>query len=184
MNDSVLQAITQAAVDATAAAHGWLLHAQGDELQVVAAAGVKPGALLGAKVPANEGSAGFVIASSQPLALSPSQGDPRATGGVSALLGHRPSSVLCVPCGREDVVMGALELVDKEGGGNFSFDDLEVATLLGCIAGPALKEGAGTADRPPTPSELARGLAGLAEVDPARYAAIAGMVGALLDAHV
>jgi GAF domain-containing protein len=184
MNDSVLQAITRAALDATAAAAGWLLASQGDKLQIVATAGVPPGALLGTKVPASEGSAGFVIASGQPLALKPSEGDARATGGVSGLLGRRPSSVLCVPCAWEDTVVGALELVDKEGAATFSFDDLEVATLLGSIAGTALKDGPSMAPPPPTPAELARGLATLAGADPTRYAGVAAMLGALLDAHV
>ena len=70
-------------------------------------------------------------------------------------------------------MVGALELVDKEGGGTFSFDDLEMATLLGSIAGTALKEGTGAGRAPPTPSELARSLAsplyGVEPTDPVTF---------------
>jgi GAF domain-containing protein len=177
----VLQAIVVAATEATAAAEGWILSPRDDRLYVMAAAGDRPGQLLGATVPAGEGTAGYVVASGQPLALAPRPDDARATSGVAGLLGLRPASVLCVPCEGDDSVAGALEVVDKAGGGRFSLDDVELATLLGGIAGTALVEITGTASTVPTPAELAGGLERLAGTEPARYAVLAGAVSALLD---
>lgn len=178
---AVLQAIVDAATDATAAAEGWILAPRDERLHVLAAAGDRPGQLLGTSVPAGEGTAGYVVASGQPLALAPRADDARATSGVAGLLGLRPASVLCVPCTSDDSVAGALEVVDKAGGGRFSLDDVELATLLGGIAGAALEEIAGTTPTVPTPAELAGGLERLAGAEPARYTALAAAVSALLD---
>jgi GAF domain-containing protein len=178
---AVLQAIVEAATEATAATDGWILAARDDRLHVLAAAGDRPGQVLGASVPAGEGTAGYVVASGQPLALAPRRDDARAAAGVSRLNGLQPTSVLCVPCADEDSVAGALEVVDKAGGGRFSLDDVELATLLGGIAGAALVEITGSAAGVPSPAELAGGLERLAGAEPARYAALAATVSALLD---
>jgi len=178
---AVLQAIVDAATGATAASEGWILAPRGDRLHVLAAAGDRPGQLLGATVPSGEGTAGYVVASGQPLALAPRPDDARATSGVAGMLGLRPASVLCVPCAGDDSVAGALEVVDKAGGGRFSLDDVELATLLGGIAGTALVEITGSASAVPTPAELAGGLERLAGTEPARYVALAAAVSALLD---
>ena len=101
---AVLQAIVDAATGATAASEGWILAPRGDRLHVLAAAGDRPGQLLGATVPSGEGTAGYVVASGQPLALAPRPDDARATSGVAGMLGLRPASVLCVPCAGDDSV--------------------------------------------------------------------------------
>jgi GAF domain-containing protein len=178
---AVLQAIVDAATEATAASEGWILAPRYDRLHVLAAAGDRPGQLMGATVPVGEGTAGYVVASGQPLALSPRADDARATSGVAALLGLHPASVLCVPCQGDDSIAGALEVVDKAGGGRFSLDDVELATLLGGIAGAALTEITGSASAVPSPAELAGGLERLAGAEPARYTALAAAVSALLD---
>ena len=76
--------------------------------------------------------------------------------------------MLCVPCLHDDAVLGALELVDKAGGGPFSFDDVELVTLLGGIAGAALSV-RGTEVVPRSPAEFATELARLASSDPGAY---------------
>lgn len=178
--DPVLVAIATAAVAATGASAGWLLAIGDDVLRVVASAGDGTGPALSTTVPAGSGSAGFVAESGQPLAVSPRGDDPRFGEGMALVLGRRPSSIMAVPCLTDDAVVGVMELVDKVGGGSFSFDDVELATLLAGIAGVAM---ASTADRPPTvpgPAELGGDLARLATTDPARYAAVAPAVAALL----
>ena len=179
--EPVLLALTQAAMASTAAAAGWLLAVDGDQLRVVAAAGGSdPGTLLGRTLPAGSGSAGFVAASGQPLAISLRPDDPRFAEGMTALTGRAPSSVLAVPCSTDDGVAGVLELVDKAGGAPFSIDDVELASVLADVAGVALTTGAGAAPPVATPAHLAAGLERLAVADPARYAAVAVSVEALL----
>lgn len=184
MTDPVLAAIVKAAADVTRAVAGWVVGIDGEGLVVRAVAGKAPESLVGTPVAASGGAVGYVVSSGQPLALAARAGDARAAEGLAAVLGRAPGSVLCVPCEADDAVVGALELVDKAGGGSFSFDDVELVTLLAGIAGVALvARVAGDAVRsPPTPSpsELADGLARLAADAPARYLAVAAAVASLV----
>ena len=177
--NQVLQAIVDAARDATGAAGAWALSLRGDRLRAMAAAGERAGERVGADMPASSGTAGFVGSSGQPIALSPRRADPRLADGLASHLGRPPASVLCVPCVYDEAVVGALELVDKAGGSSFSFDDVELVTLLASVAGAALVTGAPTpAVR--TPGELAAELADLSVSDPAGYARLATVLDALL----
>ena len=180
--DPVLTAIAQAAVGATGASHGWVLLLIDDELEVSAAVGDGAAKLIGRRVGAGSGTSGYVAASGQPLALAGSAGDPRLGEGVVAELGQRPASLLCVPCATDNRIVGVLELIDKDGGQRFSFDDVELVTLLGGIAAPALTAAEDRIDLP-GPDELAVDLSRLADGDPARYAMVASVVEALLAAQ-
>lgn len=178
----LLRTIVQTALEGTGAGAGWLAAPVDDaELAIVAVAG--DGAFveraLWQRTPLGTGLAGMVLQSGQPVALVPSPGtspDPWA----AALLGREPTSVVCVPCHDEDQLAGVLQLVDRTGGGPFSFDDVELVTLLAQIAGTALLEGAGSSARVAAPAQLGSELTRLADADPVRYAAVAQAVGALL----
>ncbi len=173
----VLQAVTDSAVGATGAAAGWVMALRGEHLTVLAAFGA--GSVLGTDVALGEGTAGFVAASGQPMAMAVREGDARLTEGVLGLLPERPSSVLCVPCTAADTVVGVLELVDKAGGATFSFDDVEVASLLAGIAAVAIASGEGdVAVR--SPDELGAELRRIAAADPAGYVQVATLVEAIL----
>jgi GAF domain-containing protein len=175
----VLQAIARAALDATGAGAGWVLALEGERLRAVGAAGEGAGELIGTQLPAGAGTAGYVVSSGQPIALAPSGHDPRLGEGLGARLGRPATAVLCVPCLHDDIVLGALELVDKAGRVPFSFDDVELVTLLGGIAGAALGvAGTETAARPP--GEFSAELAQLATSDPAAYARLSVVLEALL----
>lgn len=179
--DPVLTAIVKAAVDSTGAKAGWLLLVEKDQLIVAAVAGEAPSSLLGNLVPAGSGAGGYVVESGQPLAVTPRGDDPRFAEGLAAALGRRPSSVLCVPCESDGEIPGALEVIDKSGGGTFSFDDVELVTLLAGIAGVAFVSQSSVEIRVPDPAALSGSLAALANDDPARYATIAALLGALID---
>lgn len=180
----VVRALLDAAVRATGASCGWLasVRGDGDELVVVGAAGERAGSLPGNRVPAGSGTAGFVVASGQPVALTASGDEGRLSEGIAARLDTQPVSIVSVPCATADGVIGALELADKTGGGSFTFDDVELATLLGGIAAAALACAPGTAGAPPAPDprRLGTELSRLAGADPPRYAAIATAIDALL----
>jgi GAF domain-containing protein len=176
----LLQAVLHSAVDATSATQGWLLATDGDDLVVRATAGTDA-QILGARVPLHSGFAGYVASSGQPLAMSPRRDDARGAEGVAALIGASPQSVLAVPCGTDNEVHGVLELVEKHGGGPFSFDDVELATLIAGIAGAALGSDAAASAEVPTPREIGDDLARLAAVDPARYATLATFLATVLS---
>jgi hypothetical protein len=112
--------------------------------------------------------------------MSPRGDDERGAEGVAALVGTRPGSVLAVPCGTDEAVLGVLELVEKFGGIPFSFDDVEVATLIAGIAGVALGAEDANATDVPAPRDLGDALARLALANPTRYAALATFLGTVL----
>lgn len=173
----VVQAVVDSAVAATAASAGWVMVLRGDRLSVVAALGA--GDLIGTDVPADAGTAGFVVNSGQPMAMAVREGDARLSEGALALLAQRPSSVLCVPCTAADTVLGVLELVDKAGDTSFSFDDVELTSLLAGIAAAALEADEGdVAVR--SPEELGAELRRLATADPSAYAQVATLIEAIL----
>lgn len=180
MNDPVLGAVVRAATSATAASAGWIVALRDGELEVVAVGGDVDAAIVGMRVAGASGTAGFVVGSGQPIALASGRDDPRLSEGVAAALGRRPTSVVGVPCEDDGAVAGALELIDKTGGGSFSFDDVELATLLAGIAAVALTSGTDERRLVPAPEELSGGLRALAAADPSRYATTATLVASLL----
>jgi GAF domain-containing protein len=179
-------AIIAAAVDGTQASAGWLLAPVGEGLVVVAAHGGSPewaATLVGRTVDPDGATAALVIQSAQPVALQP--GSTSLQDATSAaLLGRPPVSLICVPCAAGERVTGALQLVDRTDGGAFDFDSVELATLLGGIAGVVLDERPDVASPRrdlPAPARLADDLARLAEADPDRYAAAVTVIEALLS---
>jgi GAF domain-containing protein len=182
-SSATLAALVAAAVDGTGATAGWLLEHRDGELVIVAAQGGSPrwaASLIGRRAGGGAGTAALVVQSGQPVALQPGSGALRDELGAT-LLERNPVSLVCVPCLTGEEVVGALQLVDKTGGGPFDFDDVELATLLGTIAGAALRElGTVAVDDVPSAEALGRDLARLAELDPARFAAAARVVAALL----
>ncbi len=173
----VLDEIVDAAVEVTAASAGWVLMIQGNELVVVAAAGGKsPGSRVGQRIPVS-GTAGLVAMSGHPAAI---ESPPSDTSNVGAGgLDGNPAGVLAAPCGDEDV-LGVLEVARPEGSAPFTFDDIEEVTLLARIAGAALDELDDSGAAVPSAPHLSAELTELAERNPARYAAIARMIDAVL----
>ena len=178
--NAAMDALVRAAVSATGATGGWLLARERDAFVIRAVLVEQPGRLIGRRVPVS-GTAGFVVSSSQPLALSNVRGDDRFAHESDDSLLRPSASVLSVPCSDEDETCGVLEVIDKAGGASFSYDDLEFVTLLADVAGPMLANDAGASRAAPEPRELAQGLAGLAVSNPVRYAALATMISSLLS---
>jgi len=175
-----LQAITEAAAEAAAASYAWLLASEGDGLAVVSATGPDVGATVGRALAAGEGSAGYVLSSGQPLALQLQPDDASPWAARHPLLGRVPETILSVPCPGSSGTHGVLELLDKTGGA-FSFDDVEVVSLLGSIAGAALDDGVLHGPPVTAPDELGHELHQLFVDDPPEYARIAAVLQALLS---
>lgn len=178
---ATLQAITEAAADAAGATWAWLLAAESDELVVVTAVGADAGAAVGRTIAAGQGSAGYVLSSGQPLAIQIHTEASSPWAAEHPLVGRVPDAILSVPCpGPGDAgVYGVLELLDCDRGA-FSFDDVEIVSLLGAIAGSALSEGIRHGPTVAHPDELARELLRLFVDDPPAYARVAAVLQALL----
>jgi len=83
-------------------------------------------------VPLGHGIAGLVAMSGQALAVATAREDPRHARDVAEKSGYLPTTILAVPVVTPDGVMvGVLELLDRQGQPTFSLADME---LLGAFA--------------------------------------------------
>ena len=89
------------------------------------------------RVPLGHGIAGIVAASGQAMAIRDAAQDPRLASDIADSVGYVPETVLCVPLFYGDNVIGALELLDKEGG--FTAGDMEALGLFANQAAVALQ---------------------------------------------
>jgi len=171
------QALVEAAVKATGAESGWLLRIDDATLTVTAAVGGDdPSSSIGTLRSAT-GATGHALAAGYPTALRV-RNDDHSNDGVGGAIGV-PSSVLSAPCNDGDVV-GVLEVANAQSG-SFSFDDVEVVSLLADIAGAALADQGNAGVSVPSPAELSSELSSLAQRDPLRYASVATVVVAMLS---
>lgn len=177
--DPTLHAIVHGAIEATGASHGWLLANDDTGLRVVAVGGEHPTANVGDLVANTAGSFGYVVSSGQPLALQPQSGRNDPWAEPHPLVDRLPASICSVPCEGVTALVGVLEVIDKANG-TFTFDDVEVVTLLGGIAGAALDAGAAITEAMPDPAGIADELSSLRDADPNQYRRVAALIESLL----
>jgi len=91
------------------------------------------------RVPLGHGIAGIVAASGQAMAIADAGEDPRLASDIADSVGYVPQTVLCVPLFYGDRVIGALELLDKQGGERFTAADMEALGLFAHQAAVALQ---------------------------------------------
>ena len=172
----VFEAIARGAVEATGAASVAVIARHDEDLKVVGSAGAEGKRSVGEEVAQDEESVGFVLASGQTLSLGPQTEKPGGAGMV-----HRaPGAVLSVPCLGGEGVLGLIEVRGHPGIQPFAPEATRIATLFAEIAAAMLEESSDGAQETPGAAELGAELGRLADADPARYAAIASVIGALL----
>jgi len=178
-----LEAICVTSREATTASTAWMMELDDGDLLIVAAACSDPAfgaSLVGRRFPLSDGTAAMVLQSGQPVALQPGSASVASDAIATAVLGRQPASIVCVPCADDERVVGVLQLVDRADGGPFGFDDLEMLSMLGTVAGASLVESGGGLLDVPSPEALGRDLASLADADPTRYAALARVIEVML----
>jgi len=109
------------------------------ELRCSAAIGEHAESLRQCKLKVGEGIAGWVARESKPLVIQDGSEDPRLTNEIDLHLGFQARSVLCVPLETRGKVLGALEVINKKGGGGFSGGDLSLVTKLAGFAAVAIE---------------------------------------------
>jgi GAF domain-containing protein len=115
----------------------FLLDEENDELTFEVAIGSRAAEVKRFRVPLGHGIAGIVAASGQAMAIRDAAQDPRLASDIADSVGYVPETVLCVPLFYGDNVIGALELLDKEGG--FTAGDMEALGLFANQAAVALQ---------------------------------------------
>lgn len=102
----------------------WLFTEDGTELLPLVARGPKADGLKGLRLKRNEGLAGQVASSMEPLLISDVGADPRWAKRFDDATGFVTRSLLCVPMINKGKSIGCLQLINKQGGRLFSDRDL------------------------------------------------------------
>ena len=111
-----------------------LLDEAAGELVFEAVAGEGEETLVGTRLPAGTGLAGWVLATRQPIVVEDLDTDPRFARDTAAETGFVPKGLMAVPLLHEDNSLGVLEVLDRPQKAAFSLAEME---LLGLFANEA-----------------------------------------------
>ncbi len=142
----------------------------GEHLVFSASAGGSPD-ILGWRIPAHEGIAGYVYSTGQPLEVDDLADDPRFASDIATAVGYQPSVIIALPLVTEHDIIGVIEILDATV--DRDMDLMQAFAHQAALAldqgrvfdqlGRALLEGAARAAEADTP--LAHALRGLAQED-------------------
>ena len=116
----------------------FLLDEEAGELVFEAVAGEGSGTLIGRRLPASTGIAGWVASSGEPLVLSDVAKDPRFARDVAQATGYVPTSLMAVPLLHEERILGVLQVLDRPEGERFSLAEMDLLGLFAHQAAIAL----------------------------------------------
>jgi len=132
-NDELLQTVVEAAARlfGAAASSIALVDDARETLQFRVATGAGSEEVVGMRIPIDQGIAGYVAMTGQPIAVSSVQEDPRFARETAKKTGYVPRSILAMPLVCDDRVIGVIEVLDKINAPSFGMQDME---LLGIFA--------------------------------------------------
>ena len=139
------EAVLRSIVEATVALFGaeaasLALHdAASDRLVFVVAAGGQGAGVLGLAIGPDQGVAGYVFTTGQPLALSDVERDARFGRDAAERTGYVPRSLVAVPLLDDEGTIGVLEVLDKRGEAGFDLRDVELASVFARQATVAIR---------------------------------------------
>jgi GAF domain-containing protein len=135
-NDALLKSIVEAAarIFHAAAASILLLNEAEQVLEFKVATGAGNQDLVGMSFPLDQGIAGYVAMTGQPIAISDVEQDARFNRAFAKSTGYLPRSILAMPLTSGDRILGVMEVLDKIDAPSFGMQDME---LLGIFAGQA-----------------------------------------------
>lgn len=132
-NDELLQTIVEAAARlfGAAASSIALVNDKQQMLEFRVASGAGREEVIGMRIPLDQGIAGYVAMTGQPMAISNVQQDPRFVQETAEKTGYVPRSILAMPLLSNERVIGVIEVLDKINAPSFGMQDME---LLGIFA--------------------------------------------------
>jgi GAF domain-containing protein len=132
-NDALLRSIVEAAarIFQAAAASILLLNEAESVLEFKVATGAANQDLVGMRIPLDQGIAGYVVMTEQPIAISNVEQDARFNRDFAESTGYVPRSILAMPLISEGRMLGVMEVLDKIDAPSFGMQDME---LLGMFA--------------------------------------------------
>ena len=138
-------AVLRSVVDATvilfaAEAASLALYDQAtDRLVFRVAAGSQGDGVVGLAIAPDEGVAGYVFTTGQPLALSDVASDARFGRRAAEQTGYTPRSLVAVPLQDDEGTIGVLEVLDKRNQEGFDLRDIELASVFARQATVAIR---------------------------------------------
>ena len=124
----------------------FLLDEEAQELRFETAIGPYAGQVQAQRVPLGHGIAGLVALTGEPMIVADADRDPRQAADIARAAGYTPKNILCVPLVNEDRVIGALEMMDKEGAHSFAASDMETLGFFAKQAAIAIEQSLMTRD--------------------------------------
>ena len=112
----------------------FLLDDETNELVFEAVAGEGADTLIGQRLPADTGVAGWVIVTRQPLVIEDLTQDPRHARDVAESTGYVPKGLMSVPLLHEEEPLGVLNVLDRPQEARFTLAEMN---LLGLFANQA-----------------------------------------------
>jgi GAF domain-containing protein len=103
------------------------------------AAGTHGEGVVGLAIPPDQGIAGYVYTTGQPLALSDVARDARFGREAAEQTGYVPRSVVAVPLLDDEGSIGVLEVLDKRAEAAFDLRDIELASVFARQAAVAIR---------------------------------------------
>ncbi|HEV8545127.1 MAG TPA: GAF domain-containing protein [Candidatus Limnocylindrales bacterium] len=138
-------AVLRSIVEATVALFGAeaaslaLYDAAANRLVFRVAAGSHGDGVVGVSIPPDEGIAGYVFTSGQPIALSDVARDARFGRETAEQTGYLPRSLVAVPLIDDEGTIGVLEVLDKRDQAGFDLRDVELASVFARQATVAIR---------------------------------------------
>ena len=138
------RALLQSIVDVARAIFGakassiFLLDEEAEELVFEAVAGEGEDNLIGMRLPASTGIAGWVLVTRQPLAIDDLANDPRFARGAAERTGYVPNSMMAVPLLQGESALGVLSVLDPPEGTRFGIAEMDLLGLFAAQAAIAL----------------------------------------------
>jgi GAF domain-containing protein len=96
--------------------------------------------VIGMRFPINQGIAGHVAMTGQPMAISSVQEDARFNQEFAESTGYVPSAILAVPLLLRENVIGVMEVLDKIDAPSFSMQDMDLLTIFARQAALAIDQ--------------------------------------------
>jgi GAF domain-containing protein len=131
--DALLDSIVNVArsIFAAKAASIMLHDLDAGELVFAAVAGEGSEYLVGTRIPAHTGIAGWVLTARQPIVLEDVAADPRFARDVAQSTGYVPQGLMACPLELEDRALGVLSVLDRPARPSFTLPEMD---LLGHFA--------------------------------------------------
>lgn len=141
--DHLLSRIITEAADLTSAeaASILLLDPKTQQLHFKASSNEVPPEMADMTVSLDSSIAGAILTENKPMYIQDVSKDPRWNQNVDDAIAFRTRSILGVPMHNvNQVPVGVLEALNKQGGGDFSIQDFETLSILADIAGVAVEQ--------------------------------------------